>query len=90
VLSGNCNSTLDVLDLEAVNPANEFASEGGPRAKEVEACIWAIRFSRQLVPSKVSTRRSYSPLRALYTALRCCCTARSCKARSAETLKSFR
>ncbi|HYZ04248.1 MAG TPA: arginase family protein [Rubrobacter sp.] len=33
---------LDVLDPEAVNPANEFAPQRGLRAEEVEACIWAI------------------------------------------------
>ena len=30
---------LDVLDSEAVDQANEFASEGGLRAEEVEVCI---------------------------------------------------
>ena len=34
---------LDVLDPDAVSPANEFAPEGGLRAEEIEACIWAIR-----------------------------------------------
>jgi arginase len=33
---------LDVLDPEAVNPANEFTPQRGLRAEEVEACIWAI------------------------------------------------
>jgi arginase family enzyme len=34
---------LDVLDPDAVSPANEFATEGALRAKEVEACIRAVR-----------------------------------------------
>jgi len=49
---------LDVLDPEAVGPANEFAPEGGLRAEEVEACIWAIR-ERLEVSS--ATLASYDP-----------------------------
>jgi arginase len=49
---------LDVLDPEAVNPANEFAPEGGLRAEEVEACIWAIRDRFEVASATVA---SYDP-----------------------------
>jgi arginase len=49
---------LDVLDPEAVNPANEFAPEGGLRAEEVEACIWAIRKRLEVASAAVA---SYDP-----------------------------
>lgn len=49
---------LDVLDPEAVNPANEFASEGGLRAEEVEACIRAIRERLEVSSTTVA---SYDP-----------------------------
>jgi arginase len=49
---------LDVLDPEAVNPANEFAPEGGLRAEEVKACIWAIRQHFEVTSTTVA---SYDP-----------------------------
>ncbi len=49
---------LDVLDPEAVNPANEFAYEGGLRAEEVEACIWAIREHFEVASATIA---SYDP-----------------------------
>jgi arginase len=49
---------LDVLDPDAVNPANEFAPEGGLRAEEVEACIWAIRERLEVASVTVA---SYDP-----------------------------
>jgi arginase len=49
---------LDVLDPEALNPANEFAPEGGLRAEEVEACIWAIRERLEVSSATVA---SYDP-----------------------------
>jgi arginase len=49
---------LDVLDPEAVNPANEFAPERGLSAEEVEACIWAIREHFEVTSTTVA---SYDP-----------------------------
>jgi len=49
---------LDVLDLDTVSPANEFAPEGGLRAEEVEACIWAIRERFEVTSATVA---SYDP-----------------------------
>jgi arginase len=49
---------LDVLDPEALNPANEFAPEGGLRAEEVEACILAIRERLEVTSATVA---SYDP-----------------------------
>jgi arginase len=49
---------LDVLDPDAVNPANEFAPERGLRAEEVEACIWAIRERFEVSSATVA---SYDP-----------------------------
>ena len=49
---------LDVLDPDAVNPANEFASEGGLRAEEVEDCIWTIRERFEVTSATVA---SYDP-----------------------------
>jgi arginase len=49
---------LDVLDPEAVYPANEFAPEGGLRAEEAEACIWAIR---ERLDVSSATVASYDP-----------------------------
>jgi len=49
---------LDVLDPEAVNPANEFAPEGGLRAEEVEACIRAIHDRLEVSSATVA---SYDP-----------------------------
>ena len=49
---------LDVLDPEALNPANEFAPEGGPRTEEVEACIRAIRERFDVTSATVA---SYDP-----------------------------
>jgi arginase len=49
---------LDVLDPEALNPANEFAPVGGLRAEEVEACIWAIRERLEVTSATVA---SYDP-----------------------------
>jgi arginase len=49
---------LDVLDPDAVNPANEFALEGGMTAEEVEACIWAIRERFEVTSATVA---SYDP-----------------------------
>jgi arginase len=49
---------LDVLDPAAVDPANEFAPEGGLRAEEVEACIWAIRERLEVSSATVA---SYDP-----------------------------
>ena len=49
---------LDVLDPDAVSPANEFAPEGGLRAEEVEACIWAIRERLEVSSATVA---SYDP-----------------------------
>jgi arginase len=49
---------LDLLDPEALNPANEFAPEGGLRAEEVEACIRAIRERLEVSSATVA---SYDP-----------------------------
>jgi arginase len=49
---------LDVLDPDAVSPANEFAPEGGLRAEEAEACIWAIRERFEVASASVA---SYDP-----------------------------
>jgi arginase len=49
---------LDVLDPDAVNPANEFAPQRGLRAEEVEACIWAIRERFEVTSATVA---SYDP-----------------------------
>ena len=49
---------LDVLDPDAVNPANEFAPERGLRAEEVEACIRAIRERFEVTSA---TLASYDP-----------------------------
>jgi arginase len=49
---------LDVLDPEAVDPANEFAPEGGLRVEEVEACIRAIRERLEVTSATVA---SYDP-----------------------------
>jgi len=49
---------LDVLDPEALNPANEFAPEGGLRAEEVEGCIRAIRERLEVSSATVA---SYDP-----------------------------
>jgi arginase family enzyme len=68
VLSGNCNAgrvrrvhvhlDLDVLDPEAVDPANDFAPGGGLRTEEVVACIWAIRERSEVTSATVA---SYDP-----------------------------
>lgn len=49
---------LDVLDPQAVNPANEFAPEGGLRTGEVQACIRAIR---ERLEVRSATVASYDP-----------------------------
>jgi arginase len=49
---------LDVLDPQAVNPANEFAPEGGLRTGEVQACIRAIRERLEVSSATVA---SYDP-----------------------------
>src|SRR4051794_37049984 len=49
---------LDVLDPEALNPANEFSPEGGLRAEEVEACIRAMRERLEVSSATVA---SYDP-----------------------------
>ncbi len=49
---------LDVLDPEVVDPANEFALEGGISAEETEACIKAIRERCEITSA---TLASYDP-----------------------------
>jgi len=49
---------LDVLDPEAVGPANEFAPEGGISAEEAQACVWAIRERFEVASATVA---SYDP-----------------------------
>ena len=58
VRSVHVHLDLDVLDPEAVDPANEFAPEGGLRTEEVEACIWAIREHLEVTSATVA---SYDP-----------------------------
>jgi arginase len=49
---------LDVLDPEAVGPANEFAAEGGMLAEEAESCVGAIRERFEIASATVA---SYDP-----------------------------
>lgn len=49
---------LDVLDPDAVNPANEFAPEGGLTVEEVEACIRAVCERFEVASATVA---SYDP-----------------------------
>ncbi len=49
---------LDVLDPEAVGPANEFASKGGISAEEAQACVLAIRECFEVTSATVA---SYDP-----------------------------
>jgi len=49
---------LDVLDPDAVNPAKEFAPDGGLRAEEVKACVRAIRERFEVSSATVA---SYDP-----------------------------